>query len=78
MEANSIEQRRLSWRLRKVNNDNEPGGTGGEWVGCDQCGNPIIGQLAGSRAVICPRCNGLTQLAGAKQASTRKTRKGGR
>lgn len=78
MEPNSIEQRRLSWRLRKINDDNEPGGTGGEWVGCDQCGKPITGQLAGSRAVICPHCNGLTQLAGAKPANIRKTRKGGR
>lgn len=78
MEANSIEQRRLSWRLRKINDDNEPGGTGGEWIGCDKCGAPIYGNLSGKRAVICPLCGGLTQLAGAKQTSIRKTRKGGR
>ncbi len=65
-------ERRLSWRLRKVNDDNGPGQTGGEWIGCDGCGLPIYGELTGHRAVICPLCGGMTQLAGAKQKAIRK------
>lgn len=76
--SNDITVRRLSWRLRKVNDDNEPGGTGGEWIACDKCAHTIRGELTGHRAVICPLCNGLTQLAGAKQRNIRKTKGGAR
>lgn len=61
-------------RLRRVNNDNERGGRGGDWVACDSCASILYGDLRGKASVICDVCGGMTRLAGRDH---RKIQKGG-